>query len=344
MLETNINVLFNSIQNSIVIDKNWLKLELLCWLLMSYISSICVKTDNTPSLEFDWDLLCSIFRRARDIFSEHILPVNIYLSAYPMICFYMCSLRGGLVISFVDFLWNAVKDEHRDQGSRLMALSYLCFLLVNGKFCFIDLVLEIMHDMATWCIDYTYRHRRLLTGAHTNLLSSDNKIYYEHFESCNRLPIAQISISPFKPMLNMSEELRRAFFQIISAYHLSWSTIGLTQSLCDRNNHQMKNDSLLTVEVIRSLKPSKVFHMPENKCALSLSSAVINGLFRNINLGECMISSQQDISVSKDNHYNSHNIVSSISPRRKKRKASTIGETEGITSELQSSKSYEESV
>ncbi|CAH8861357.1 unnamed protein product [Trichobilharzia szidati] len=359
-LEAHLNNLFNIIQGSIVDDKNWLKIELLSWLLISYISSICTKgnDDSTSSSssstpQFDWDLLCSIFRRARDLFSEYILPVNVPLLAYPMVCFYMCSLRGGLVISFIDFLWNTIKDEHRDQGSRLMALSYLCFILVNGKFCFIDLVIEIMHNMTTWCIDYTYRHRRQLT-VHSTVLLSENKLYYavcdvliyifvqlhsellrkEHFESCNRLPMAQISISPFKPLLHTPRRLRQTFFQIISVYHMSWSTIGLTQSINADDDDVLKENNAallnwMTVDSIRSLLPSNILRMlsSRNCCPLSLSSITINRLFRDIRLGERLISNNSN-NVLQQGESNSNcdvqEKVSPKSPRKSKRKASSV--------------------
>nr|CAH8862535.1 unnamed protein product [Trichobilharzia regenti] len=369
-LEAHLNNLFNVIQGSIVDDKNWLKIELLSWLLISYISSICTKgnddsTSSSPSStpQFDWDLLCSIFRRARDLFSEYILPVNIPLLAYPMICFYMCSLRGGLVISFIDFLWNTIKDEHRDQGSRLMALSYLCFILVNGKFCFIDLVIEILHNMTTWCIDYTYRHRRQLMVdggvVHSTILVTENKLYYavcdvliyifvqlhsellrkEHLESCNRLPMAQISISPFKPLLHTPRRLRQTFFQIISVYHMSWSTIGLTQSIND-DVLKESNEAVLdwmTVESIRSLQPSNILQM-SGGCTLSLSSIVINRLFRDIRLGERLISSNNSNNNNSNENVPEQGESNSIygvqekvplkSPRKNKRKASSVEDLE----------------
>ncbi|KAH8857571.1 RNA polymerase I-specific transcription initiation factor RRN3 [Schistosoma japonicum] len=334
VLEEKLGALFDTIQDFVTNDKNWLKLELICWLFVSYISSICtIETNDSSSRELNWDLLCSVFRCARDLFSEHILPVNICLIAYPMICFYMCSLRGGLAVNFADFLWTVVKNNHRDQVSRLMALSYLCFLLVHGKFCFVDLIIEILHDIATWCVDYTYRNRNLLTSTHSNALLSENKIYYatcnvlvyifvqlhsellspKYFESCNRLPMAQISISPFKPLLYMPMELRQTFFRIISAYHLSWSIIGLTQSINDRDT--FKNDTPLTVKTIESLTPSNIIHIPKNTCSLSLSSLAITCLFRQVNLGKRLIINQQ-----VDNSTN-HSKSVSISSSSKKRKA-----------------------
>ncbi|KAK4468071.1 hypothetical protein MN116_008244 [Schistosoma mekongi] len=334
VLEGNVGALFDIIQDLVTNDKNWLKLELICWLFVSYISSICTtETNDSSSGELNWESLCSVFRCARDLFSEHILPVNVCLIAYPMVCFYMCSLRGGLAINFSDFLWTVVKNNHRDQVSRLMALSYLCFLLVNGKFCFVDLIIEMLHDIATWCVDYTYRNRNLLTSTHSHVLLSENKIYYavcdvlvyifvqlhsellssKYFESCNRLPIAQIILSPFKPLLYTPVELRQAFFRIISAYHLSWSIIGLTQSINDRDT--FKNDTPLTVKTIESLIPSNIIHIPKNTCSLSLSSPTISCLFRHVNLGKRLIINQQ-VDNSAD-----HSKSVSMSSSSKKRKA-----------------------
>ncbi|CAH8625637.1 unnamed protein product [Schistosoma rodhaini] len=347
MLKTNLILFFHTIEQLIIHDKNWLKLELICWLLITHISSICTEMNKNSSIELNWNLLCTIFRRVRDLFSEHILPVNVTMVAFPMICFYICSLRGGLVINFIDFLWNIIKDHCRDQGSRLMALSYLCFLLVNGKFCFIDLIIEMMHDMSTWCIDYAYRHRGvLMTASNSTTSLSDNKLYYaicnvliyifvqlhsellddEHFQSCNRLPIAQISISPFKPLVHIPKELRQLFFRIISTYHLSWSMLGLIQSIHEQDH--LNNEIPLTIEMIQSMIPSQMIHIPKNQCLLSLSSPIINCLFRNIHLGKRFMNQQVDNS---EDHSKSISVPLTSSSRRK-RKAESDNE-ESMTNE-----------
>ncbi|CAI2731755.1 unnamed protein product [Schistosoma spindalis] len=263
ILEIHLNNFFHTIDHIdlMISDKNWFKLELISWLLITHMNSIVfIKTNNNnnSSIELNWNLLCIIFRYIRDLFSEHILPVNMYLIGYPIICFYICSLRGGLIINFIDFLWNIIKNNQRDENSRLMALNYLCFILINGKFCYIELIIEIMHDLATWCIDYTYRNRIHLIHCHSTnlslLLLSQNKIYYaicnvliyifvqlhsellneQYLDSCNRLPIGQILLSPYKPLLYIPIELRHIFFYIISKYQLNWSMISLTQLIYEK--------------------------------------------------------------------------------------------------------------
>ncbi|CAH8536556.1 unnamed protein product [Schistosoma turkestanicum] len=374
LFETNVSVLFNAIiiqqsnNNHSNHDKNWLKLELICWLLISYISSICKEEEKEETNgKFNWNLLCAIFRRIRDLFTEHIIPVNVHLVGYPMICFYMCSLRGGLVINFIDYLWNTIiKDQHRDEESRLMALSYLCFFVIHGKFCFIDLIIELMHDMCTWCIDYTYRNRRLFTNSsHSSssssssslvslLSSAENKLYYaicnvliylfvqlhsellndQYYQQCHRLPIAQICLSPFKPFMNMPVELRQIFFQIISTYHLSWSLmIGLTQSINQPAPSIGDNQKSISVEMIQSFAiiPSKFISVPKNKCNLSLSLSIFNHLFRSIQLGERFIdhqSEQQQLDMSVNHRITSTSISPSLTsvPHGKHKTESDIDE------------------
>lgn len=337
ILKTNLGVLFHTIEqiDGMIDDKNWFKLELISWLLITHLNSICMEINDKSSIELNWNLLCTIFRHVRDLFSEHILPVNIYMVGYPIICFYICSLRGGIVINFIDFLWNIVKDHQRDQDSRLMALSYLCFILVNGKFCFIELIIEIMHDISTWCIDYTYRNRTILTHCNSIHLLSEHKVYYaicnvliyifvqlhsellkdEYFQCCNRLPIAQICISPLKPLIHIPIELRQIFFYIISTYQLSWSMISLTQSIHEQD--YFNNDISLTIEMIQSIRPNKIIHIPKNKCLLSLSLSMINCLFRSINLGKCLMNQQMD--HSEDHSKSSPSLSISLSFHKKRK-------------------------
>ncbi|CAH8603797.1 unnamed protein product [Schistosoma bovis] len=337
ILKTNLGVLFHTIEqkDGMIDDKNWFKLELISWLLITHFNSICIEINDKSLIELNWNLLCTIFRHVRDLFSEHILPVNIYMVGYPIICFYICSLRGGIVINFIDFLWNIVKDHQRDQDSRLMALSYLCFILVNGKFCFIELIIEIMHDISTWCIDYTYRNRTILTYCNSIYLLSEHKVYYaicnvliyifvqlhsellkdEYFQNCNRLPIAQICISPLKPLIHIPIELRQIFFHIISTYQLSWSMISLTQSIHEQD--YFNNDISLTIEMIQSIRPNKIIHIPKNKCLLSLSLSMINCLFRSINLGKCLMNQQMD--HSEDHSKSSPSLSISLSFHKKRK-------------------------
>lgn len=307
---------------------SWMKIELISWLILSNLSLILSASTHSTNneIKLNWDLLCAIFRQIRNFFSQYVLPVEAHLTAFPQICFYLCSLRGGLAINFVEFLWNAVKDEHRDNGSRIISLSYLVSVVTQGSYYLLDLVIELLHDMASWCVDYTYRRRASVLAEHTSLLISQNKVYYAVYdaliyvfvqlhaslldskfycESCERLPIAQINISPFKPLLYLPDDLRCSFLNIISQYNLSWSNISLAQSVIKEHVQTNENNNfVLDLHSIKNLKPSNLFSLPL-LCNLSLTSEnFIKPLLRVTKLGQKMhkASSKRNLMVNDLKH------------------------------------------
>ncbi|VDP19356.1 unnamed protein product [Echinostoma caproni] len=287
---------------SSTIDRNntndWVKLDLLTWLLSSHLPVLCAATD--PKQKLDWPLLCAVFKQMRGLFAQHVLPVSSSsLNAFPLICSFTTTLRGGLMVSFAEFLWTSVKDEHKDIGSRTHALSFLTFLMARTNACFLDLVVELLHEMTGWCVDYVYKNRNRFSHTKVSDLVRTNSVYYAvcdslfytlvqlhaslfdstyYRSSCDRLPLAQIILSPLDPLSHMKSNLRMAISMLVSAYNFGWGMIavGLEQN----------SGTHLTVEHLQQLEPSNFFTLPFTPFPFRFSQPILSRLVRPYSLGK----------------------------------------------------------
>ncbi|THD23296.1 hypothetical protein D915_005623 [Fasciola hepatica] len=279
---------------------NWMKLDLLTWFVLSHLRFLCARSDSTKP-ELDWSLLCTVFKRMRELFSQHILPVSTFLTAFPLVFLFTTTLRGGLMVNLTEFLWTVVKDEHKITENRINALSFLTFLMTRVNACFLDLVIELLHEMAGWCVDYVYQNRSRLSRAKIHDLPQTNMVYYAvcdslfftitqlhaslfdsiyYRSSCDRMPLAQIILSPLNPMSHMKVALRDSISLLASAYNLGWSmiTVGMGSHLEDP----------LTCCRLGQLEPSSLFSLPFSAPRLPLSESFLPRMLRCPRLGKAL--------------------------------------------------------
>ncbi|CAL8083645.1 unnamed protein product [Calicophoron daubneyi] len=285
-------------------NKHWIKLEMVTWLILSHMHFVCScgateRPKAKPTL--NWNLLCSIYRRLRDIFTQHIIPVRMRVVAFPLICFYVCSLRKGLPVSFSESLWNSVKDVQQDIGTRINALSYLTWGMARLKCFFADLVIELLVDMTSWCIDYAYQHRNVSCYNCKGEIGSENSIYHAVCGSVfysivqlhailldskpNRmrlehLPLAQIKLSHLSPWSNMLPELRWAFREVASTYKISCYPLGFSQPDQEEPCLEMKPETL------EQVKPGEWFSLFSSGPSLTLSQPFLQSIVRRCVVGK----------------------------------------------------------
>ncbi|KAF8563374.1 hypothetical protein P879_11602, partial [Paragonimus westermani] len=294
--------------SSTVDNSNKRKLELCTCLLTAHLRTVCVDRSNSVcdkgECQLDWTVLCAIFKRMRESFAQYVLPINTPFHYFPLVCFYTASLRGGLMVSWTEFLWDVVKSEHQDSGSRITAISYLVELLARARMCVLDLVMELLHDMTAWCVDYVYRHRGMLMTNHSKLLLTENRVYYAvcdaivyvlvqlhgplldsryYFQSCDHLPLAQIKLSVLSPWTNMPDQLRRAFEHICMTYNLPCATVGFPPLLADQVDGDIDR---LDVSLLERIQPSRLFSLPLQNDVCRLLRPLIQPLFRDRVVGK----------------------------------------------------------
>ncbi|CAH8640977.1 unnamed protein product [Dicrocoelium dendriticum] len=283
------------------------KLELTTWLMMVYIKPICF----SPASKLDWPLLCSIFKCMRDFFSQYVLPVKFSFPSLALLCLYTASLRRGLMINWTESLWTTIKDEQQDCETRISALAYLTCFLAHTRACILDLVVEILHDMAAWCIDYVYRCRNVLLVNCEQSFVTANQVYYAvcdsllyilvqlhatlldspHYRSsCNRLPLAQIRLSPLHPWQHLPDSLRWGFSRVASAYRLSCVPIGL--DLVNWNN----DDREFSLQTLEAIQPSRFFCLPLLETSSSILCPIAKALFRTPVIGKAFVESEVHLS------------------------------------------------
>ncbi|TGZ63315.1 hypothetical protein CRM22_006982 [Opisthorchis felineus] len=286
------------------------KLEILTWIVMTQLRTVCTRAapNSLDTNNLDWSVLCSVFKRMRSLFAQFVLPVNIRIEAFPLLCLYTASLRGGLMINWTEFLWNTIKDDQQDCGTRVTAVAYLVSLLSRIRTCPSDLVIELLHDMTRWCVDYVYRHRGLIVVTNeAELLVTEHRLYYavchaifyiivqlhgtlldnEYYRaSCETLPLAQIMLSPLSPLENTPTDLRWAFERIISTYHLSCASMSVSPvfSIVDRACGDVLPTTLDTC-LLADVRPSQLFSLPFQS-KLCLIKPFVQHLFRDFVLGK----------------------------------------------------------
>ncbi|KAF6779512.1 hypothetical protein AHF37_00877 [Paragonimus kellicotti] len=309
--------------SSTVDSSNKRKLELCTGLLIAHLRTVCVDRSNSVcdkgEFQLDWTVLCAIFKRMRESFAQYVLPVNTPFHYFPLVCFYTASLRGGLMVNWIEFLWDVVKSEHQDPGSRITAVSYLVALLARARMCVLDLVMELLHDMTAWCVDYVYRHRGMLMTSHSKLLLTENRVYYAvcdavvyvlvqlhgplldsryYFQSCDHLPLAQIKLSPLSPWTNMPDQLRRVFEHICMTYNLPCATVGFPTSLADQVDG---NIDRLDLPLLEQIRPSRLFSLPLQSDVCRLLRPFIQPLFRDRVVGKRFTSAMLVTDATSDN-------------------------------------------
>lgn len=279
-------------------DNGWIKLDLLTWVLLSHLRFLYVQAGSAKR-ELDWTLLCTAFKQMRELFSQHCLPSSTCLTAFPLVFLFTTTLRGGLMVSLTEFLWTTVRDEHKVTESRINALSFLTLLMARFSACFLDLVIELLHEMAGWCVDYVYRNRSRLSRTKFHDLPQTHKVYYAvcdslfyiitqlhasifespHYRSnCDRLPLAQIMLSPLDPLSHMKRTLRDSISALVSAYKLGWGmmTVGMTPY----------PEASLTIHQLEELEPSSSFSLPFSTPRLPMSESFLPRLLRRCCLGK----------------------------------------------------------
>lgn len=277
------------------------RLDLVTWLVSSHLRFVCASTETTEE-KLDWPFLRAVFKSMRDVFSERVLPLNTTMDALPLLMFQLCSLRGGLMINFAEFLWRSVKEESRDLGSRITALAYLTYLMVRLNGCFIELTIELLNDMTAWCVDFVYRHRGLVLGTQTKFSIPETRLYYavcdaivysivqlhavlldsKHFyESCELLPLAQIALSPLKPWSNMPRDLFSVFNHLGVVYGLNCFALLPQLGHKDGDSDPLTiGTNVLDVECLSNLETSNCFSLPLQNNCLPATLSCTSHLFR----------------------------------------------------------------
>ncbi|EUB62950.1 hypothetical protein ECG_04866 [Echinococcus granulosus] len=216
------------------------------WLLAVSLLKIFPKKKE-PALDKaakkqEWVQMCAVFQSLRTRFLQFVLPIQADFVAYPLLLIFMSGLRAGLVVNLVEKLWKFVNDTRQPVEVRTRCMRHLADYLALSRHCTTEVVIEQLHDLAAWCVEYTYFRRGRLSS-HLKVMLQEHTLFYTVFESivyiltyrqaeligtpsgrhaCADLPLVQLINSPFKP-LNALEPSLRSHFQALSfAYKMSW--------------------------------------------------------------------------------------------------------------------------
>ncbi|VDD78128.1 unnamed protein product [Mesocestoides corti] len=191
-----------------------------------------------------WAFMCAVFRDMRTRFFHRVLPVQSAFAAYPLLLIYMCSLRPGLVVNFLESLWKFVKDTRQPNEVRVRCLNYLADYLARSNHVSNEIIVEQLHDMAAWCVEYTYFRRNRLSSQFKKMFA-EHTLFYIIFESivfvltyrqieiigtpkyrhsCTFLPLGQLINCPFKPLDRLTSGLRSHFLAVSFAYKMNWTS------------------------------------------------------------------------------------------------------------------------
>ncbi|VDM02094.1 unnamed protein product [Schistocephalus solidus] len=223
------------------------KVEILVWLSIMYMHLMFDALPKFPTPvkmnKREWSQLCSVFRCMRTRFFQYVLPVQNYFTAFPLILAFVCSLRPAVVVSYAESLWNFVKDNRQPTESRVRCVAYLSDTLARSNYDSNEVLLELLHDMSSWCVEYTYFQRGRVFGQ-SSQMSAEHTLFYTVFEavvylltyrqadllgsrssreSCVLLPLGQLINSPFRPLNHIRTELRALFCATASAHKLNWT-------------------------------------------------------------------------------------------------------------------------
>ncbi|KAL5109783.1 hypothetical protein TcWFU_001169 [Taenia crassiceps] len=190
----------------------------------------------------EWAHMCAIFRSLRTRFFHFVLPIQSDFVVYPLLLIFMSGLRPGLIVNLVEKLWAFVVDTKQPDEVRTRCMRYLADYLARSRHCTTEIVIEQLHDLAAWCVEYTYFRRGRLSS-HLDIMIREHRLFYTVFESiiyvltyrqaeligtpserhsCADLPLVQLLNCPFKPLTALESSLRSHFQTLSFAYKLSW--------------------------------------------------------------------------------------------------------------------------
>ncbi|KAL5971465.1 RNA polymerase I-specific transcription initiation factor RRN3 [Taenia solium] len=216
------------------------------WLLAVGLLKIFPKrkesTLDKDAKKREWSRMCAVFRSLRTRFLHFVLPIQSDFVVYPLLLIFMSSLRPGLVVNLVEKLWAFVVDTRQPDEVRTRCMRHLADYLARSRHCTMEVVIEQMHDLAAWCVEYTYFRRGRLSS-HLEVMLREHTLFYTVFESiiyiltyrqaeligtpngrhsCADLPLVQLINCPFKPLAALESSLRSHFQTLSFAYKLSW--------------------------------------------------------------------------------------------------------------------------
>ena len=130
------------------------------------------------------------------------------------------------------------------EAVRVKTMRMMADFLARSKLCSSEFVIQQLHTMAAWCVEYTHFRRKMIS---TNLqrMMKNHSIFYTVFESIiyvitfrqseivgtstgrhatMNLPLIQLINSPFKPLDLIDSTLRAQFQAANCAYKMTWIT------------------------------------------------------------------------------------------------------------------------
>ncbi|VDM33850.1 unnamed protein product [Hydatigera taeniaeformis] len=197
--------------------------------------------DKTAKKE-EWSHMCAVFRDLRTRFFQSILPIHSDFVAYPLLLIFMSGLRPGLIVNLVEKFWAFVIDTKQPDEVRVRCMRHLADYLARSRHCIVGVVVEQLHDLAAWCVEYTYFRRGRLSS-HFEVMLRAHRLFYTVFESiiyiltfrqaeligvsnqrhsCSDLPLGQLINCPLKPLAALEPSLRSHFQTLSFVYKLSW--------------------------------------------------------------------------------------------------------------------------
>ncbi|VEL42145.1 unnamed protein product [Protopolystoma xenopodis] len=209
------------------------KLTTLTWIMAKCVPRLCASARN----ELDWTKLCQVFFLIKKLFGESIKLTGTKSESFSFLVCYISSLKPGILINLVEFLWNsfviAIGDTHS-----VIFLSYLADILVRLKCCSRDLIISVLNDMIVWCVTFPYKNKtslnnriylavceaafRIFVARHEYLLSSP-----PHKLALAQLPFSQIILSSFQPFDFLHPNVKHAVIFVALKYDLPWPALGL---------------------------------------------------------------------------------------------------------------------
>lgn len=212
------------------------------WLLAVSLLKMFPKKRDKVAKKHEWALMCAVFKSLRTRFFHFVLPIQSDFVVYPLLLIFMSGLRPGLVVNLVEKSWAFVVDTRKPDEVRIRCMRHLADYLARSCHCTTEIVVEQLHDLAAWCVEYTYFRRGRLSS-HLKVMFREHRLFYTVFESiiyiltyrqaeligtpngrhsCADLPLVQLINCPFKPLTALDSSLRSHFQTLSFAYKLSW--------------------------------------------------------------------------------------------------------------------------
>ncbi|KAM7538067.1 hypothetical protein Aperf_G00000079417 [Anoplocephala perfoliata] len=194
----------------------------------------------------EWSSMYAVFRDLLNKFIQRILPVQSSFAAFPLLLVFMSTLHPSLGVILLENLWNFVKDARQIEEAQIACIRYMADYLARCKYCTEDVVIEQLHDLAAWCVEYTYHRKGRPISQSLEFMTRNHKPFYTIFESilyviafrqsnlfgsniyrarCAQIPLIQLISSPFKPLDALEPSLRGNFLALSSAYKMNWTSV-----------------------------------------------------------------------------------------------------------------------